>query len=42
MMEWMLVLLSNKASNKRVKNAPFGRWDVQKARTFYPYRWASR
>ncbi len=27
-----------KPSNKRVKIAPFGRWDAQKARAVYPSR----
>jgi len=28
-----------KTYNKRVKIAPFGRWDAQKARALYPYRY---
>ena len=31
--------MANKTSNKRVKIAPFGRWDAQKARALYPYRY---
>ena len=33
-------VLKNNGYNNRVKIAPFGRWDAQKARALYPYRYA--